>query len=409
MHDIKRVYTEAVRYLLKKFPCVAVLGARQTGKTTLIKQILPEAMFFDLEKESDYQRINNDPLFFLDDNKTPLILDEAQLCPRLFSALRVKIDKMRDKNGQYLISGSSSQELLKNISESLAGRIAFIELGTFHLEEAWGKKPSEFYSIIENKKFNDLKKLKKRYSKEQLYDSCLYGGYPEPFLKRKDFKYYELWMENYFQTYINRDIRRLFPTLNIDAYKKFINMLAFSSNQIINFSNFAKSLDVSQPTVKKYFEIAEGTFLWRSMKSYEKNTLKRIIKMPKGFIRDTGIINHILQIKTTEQLKAHPLFGNIWEMFIIEQIIKSFKSNLVSFNYYYYRTHNQAEVDLILEGDFGLIPIEIKSGSNTLHKQLLSLNNFVEEHKCPLGILINNGESVFNINNKIIQIPANYI
>ena len=409
MHGNNRIYLDSLRQLWDRFPCIAILGARQAGKTTLLKQFLPSASFFDLEKESDWQRIDRDPEFFLEDNRAPLILDEAQLSPKLFSALRVKIDQNRNLKGQYLISGSSSPELLKNISESLAGRIAIIELGTFHFAEAYNQEPSQLYNYIAAKDYTNLMSLTSNATREQLYELCWRGGYPEPFLKRNDVLFGKLWMENYFNTYINRDIRRLFPTLQIETYQRFIKMLAFSSGDCLKFSNFAEALDVSEPTIKSYFHIAEGTFLWRMIPSYQRNLRKRLIKMPKGHLRDTGLINYLLNIQSVEEMKNHPSFGNIWEVFIIEQLIKSLKANLSRFDYAYYRTSNHAKVDLILEGDFGLIPIEIKSGINLKSNHLRNLETFIEDYNCPIGLLINNADQIVNLSPKVVQIPAGFL
>lgn len=405
MTDKKRSAIEAIHYLLRQFPCVAVLGARQVGKTTLLRQLLPNAAWFDLENSADFDRITHDPLFFLSEVEAPVIFDEAQLCPDLFKALRVKIDDNRKRNGQYLISGSSSPELLRSISETLAGRVAIYVLEPFAWEESWQKPISNIYTMLVEQNFDLLKTLTPQFDATQLYTSCLFGGYPEPFLKLKDPLFYDIWMDNYFKTYINRDIRRLFPTLQIETFKRFIRMMAFSSGEIINFSNFARSLDVSQPTAKHYFEIAEGTFLWRSLKTYSKSK-KSVIKMPKGHMRDPGIVTHLLNLKTINDLKSHPNYGRLWESAVIEQIIKGMTTTLHSFEPFYYRTKNQAEIDLILEGKFGAIPIEIKSGTQTSPQQLLTLKSFVEENNCPVGIVINQATEVQKLSPTIIQIPA---
>jgi predicted AAA+ superfamily ATPase len=395
--------------MLDHFPCVAIIGARQVGKSTLMHQIFPDAPFFDLEKESDFSRISHDPEFFLQDNPMPLCIDEAQLCPQLFESMRVKIDENRKQAGQYLISGSSSPELINNISESLAGRVAIIELGSFTTAECVNQGVPEFYAHLQSGDFTQIDKIKSHITKNQVYETLLYGGYPEPFLKRSEKQFYDLWMENYFRTYIDRDIRRLFPKLNMDAYKRFIKMLAFSSGNLINASNFAMSLDVSQPTAKSYFDIAEGTFLWRKIPSFQNNQMKSLIKMPKGHLRDSGLINYLLNINNLDQLKSHPQYGKIWEVFIIEQILKNCDAVMMRRQAYFYRTRGQAEIDLILETPIGLIPIEIKSGINIQERQLQTLKMFIEEHHCPIGIVINNGENVVFLSKKIIQIPANFI
>ncbi|MFA5879627.1 MAG: ATP-binding protein [Candidatus Margulisiibacteriota bacterium] len=409
MSSVIREEVVAIQYLMKNFPCVAIIGARQVGKTTLLKQLLPNAPFFDLEREKDFERITHDPEFFLSNQPSPIIIDEAQLCPKLFNALRVKIDQNRSTPGQFLISGSSSPELLNAISESLAGRIAIVELGSFQFREAFQTPISLFYQLIKEKKYDELISLKSQISKPQLFENMLSGSYPEPFLKNNDLQFLMLWQENYFNTYINRDIRRLFPTLQIETFKRFIKMMAFSSGQIINYSNFARSLDVSSPTIKSYFHIAAGTFLWRILPSYENSKLKRIVKMPKGHLRDTGLICNLLNIQSIEDLISHPQFGYIWESFIIEQIFKAFSSQLIKVNAAYYRTHNQTEIDLLLEIGSELIPIEIKSGVLIKSVYLQKITNFIKENNCPIGIVINNAEEICWLSKSIIQIPASYL
>lgn len=396
---------------MANFPAVVVLGARQVGKSTLIKQVLPDAVFFDLEKDSDFQRISDDPVLLLQEVDKPIIFDEAQLSPALFKALRVNIDEKRSKNGQFLLSGSSSPHLLKYISDTLAGRVAIVELNPLCWSEIIGCESNDLLTALTDE--TKLSNLKAHLNKQDLLKLCLYGGYPEPvlriFSKNSDGKLYRIWMENYIKTYVERDIRALFPQLDIYAYKRFVQMLAHSSGEMINASTFARSLDVSQPTIKKYLEIVEGTFLWRKLPPYLNNVKKRIVKMPKGHLRDTGLMNYFLRINNVNDLKAHPHYGRIWESFIIEQLIKYFDNHNESLNIYYYRTRNQAEIDLILETNMGLIPVEIKSGSVTRKKQLQTLTTFIEEHNCAYGLLINNGDEIYKLTKNVYQLPAIYL
>lgn len=410
MHDIQRTCVKSIKYLLKHFPCVAVLGARQVGKTTLLKQVYPNASFFDAERRTDYDRIKRDPDFFLSQYNHPIVIDEAQSLPDLFKALRVAIDSKRKINGRYLISGSSSPELLKQINESLAGRIAIFELGGLSLEEAWGKPENPLYRLLANKKIKRIFSLEPRFSIKQLFTSCLLGSYPEPFLKyRRNTKLFSLWMENYFQSYIKRDVRNIFPGLNIENYQKFVAMLASASGQLLNAAEFARSLDVSQPTAKFYFQIADGTFVWRMIPSYQKNIKKRVIKMPKGQMRDTGLLNNILKNKTIDSLQTHPLYGRIWESFIAEQLLKGFGNNLISVDPFFYRTSNKAEIDLVLEGDFGILPVEIKSSTIVSAKNIIALENFIKEKRIDFGILINNAKEITWLSKKVLQIPAAFL
>jgi predicted AAA+ superfamily ATPase len=166
---------------------------------------------------------------------------------------------------------------------------------------------------------------------------------------------------------------------------------------------------VSQPTAKSYFDIATGTFLWRKIPSFQNNQMKSLIKMPKGHLRDTGLMNYLLNINNLEQLKSHPQYGKIWETFIIEQILKNCEASMIKHQAFFYRTRGQAEIDLILETPMGLIPIEIKSGINLLEKQLQTLKNFIKEFHCPMGFVINNAEEVAFLSENIVQLPASFV
>ena len=408
MHTLSRNQVASIIQLLDLFPVVVILGARQVGKSTLSQIVLPNAKKFDLERESDFLRVDSEPELLFNEVDRPIIIDEAQKSTRLFEALRVYIDANREQNGQFLLTGSSSAELLNNISETLAGRCAIVELNGFSWNEALEKKQSDFYRLL-GKPVDQIRSLKTNTNQQQLLELCLYGNYPEPYLKRNNELFYQQWMSAYIQTYVERDIRTLFPTLNLDAFKRFIRMISFSTGEIINYSKFSRSLDVSQPTIKRYFEIIEGTFLWRKLPSYSKNSKKRVIKMPKGHLRDTGIVNYLLNIGDVDTLKSHPQFGQIWESFIAEQIIAGLKSCLIKFKAFHFRTSNHSEIDLIIEGDFGIIPIEIKASTTTNKKQLCALETFIEEHKCEYGILINNGFEIYSLSKKIIQIPAIFL
>ena len=407
MYINRKNLINSITYCMQEFPIVALLGARQVGKSTLLGKVCPLGHFFDLEDPKDLMRIQADPALLFKEVSPPYIFDEAQLYPELFNAIRVEVDRQREVNGRFLLSGSSSPELLRNLSESLAGRMAIVEVPPFNWSECSNIDSSNFYTSLDS--MEALLKLRPLHTHSQILNYCLYGGYPDPFLKRDDVKYYDLWFENYFKSYIERDIRKLFPSMNIQAYNQLVQMLSYSTGEIINTSNFARSLDVSQPTIKKYIHIIEGTFLWRRIPPYEKSRTKRIVKMPKGYIRDTGLINYLLNIHSEKDLKGHQLYGRIWESFVTEQILKGLKGHLVKHNYYFYRTNNQTEIDLIIEGRMGPIPIEIKAGSVTTSKQIKTLTNFVEKEKCPFGIVVNNGDEIFKITEKIIQIPCIYL
>ena len=393
------------------FPAVVIIGARQCGKTTISKMLKPDWKYFDLEKPQDYNRIVNDPDFFLEQNSSQLILDEAQFMPSIFNSLRGAIDSNRSQAGRFIITGSSSPELLKNISESLAGRVAIVELGTFKMNEILQEPLSDFYEILQkplnNKAIENLKKPK--ILLKDIQEIWLEGGYPEPVLKESK-EFYLQWMENYENTYINRDIAKLYPKLNKIAYQRFLTMLCKLSGTILNKSNISRALEVSEGSIREYLSIASGTFLWRQIPSYEKSKTKSIVKMPKGHIRDSGLLHTLLRITNEDALFNDPIIGQSFEGFVIEEIIKGLQATMLThWSAYYYRTRSGAEIDLILDGPFGVLPIEIKYGSSCDYRKLKTLENFVIENNLKFGLLINQSKEACWLSKYIYQLPATYI
>ena len=411
--NLRRNQIENIERLLESFPIVLILGVRQCGKSTLSRMVRPEWKYFDLENGRDYDYINADPDFFFRENNSGLIIDEAQESPQIFKQLRGIVDSEPERKNRFILTGSSSPDLIANASDSLAGRIGMVELEPMKMNELLSNPLPDFYSLflkeIEFNGIDKLKDLKQPETKPDVIDFFHRGGYPAPVL-RNDPVYQDDWMENYFQTYVNRDIRRLFPKLNGVKYRRFISMLSELSGTIINKAQVGRSLDINEVTVRDYLEIAHKTFIWRLIPSYEKTKSKSITKMPKGILRDSGLTHYLSSIDTRDKLLRSPNFGQNFESFVIEEIIRGLHALPVhSWNYYYFRTKNGMEIDLILEGLFGIVPIEIKSGSSTSIKKVPSLKRFVDELALPLGIVVNNDDEVKMLSERIIQIPAAYI
>ena len=409
----KRYLKEKIDRLLEMFPIVAIVGARQCGKTTLARQLRPKWKYYDLENPGDYQLVSEDPAAFFALHQHHLIIDEAQQYPELFKVLRGVVDADRQRKGRFILTGSSSPHMVKEITESLAGRIATVEMWPFKQGEFYQRKAPELYNLlIDNRTVaGDFGQLAPVVEPSESVQVWFKGGFPEPLIesgRRPEFL--RQWQENYVADYIARDIRALFPRLKIHNFRRLLTLLAQFSGHQLNLSDMARALEISVSTVKDYLEIIHQTFIWRNLAPYTRNSLKKVQKAKKGFFRDQGLLHYFLKIADVDQLLLHPAAGFSFESFVIEEIIRGLQTTMVvGLDFNYYRTIDKSEVDLVVEGDFGVVPVEIKLSSTVRRQSLRGLENFIRDRHCSYGIVVNRGRGVEFITDKIIQIPVYYL
>lgn len=328
--ELKRNKTQLIKEHLGAFKAVALLGARQVGKSTLAKHIIStqkNSLYLDLEDPRDFAKLQ-DPLAFLEANHQALIcIDEVQRYPELFKVLRGYLDKNK-RAGQLLLLGSASRDLIRQSSESLAGRISYIEIGPFNGLE------------VENHK-----KL------------WIQGGYPESYKLNENLSFD--WRSNYIRTFLERDIPQLGFNIPAAALGQFWSMLAHMNGTILNQSKLATSMGVSVPTIKNYLDILEGTFVIKRLPAYHSNSKKRLIKSPKIYIRDSGLVHALLRIENYNELLGHPAIGASFETFVISSVLEKFPHHEA----FYYRSAGGAEIDLVLVKAKEKIAIEIKCSS----------------------------------------------
>lgn len=399
-----------LQILLSHFPCVVLTGVRQCGKTTLSRTLGSEWKHFDMENSADRQQVLADPDLFLRLHPDKLVIDEAQLAPPLFAALRVAIDRERAKKGRFLLSGSGSPQLVRQISESLAGRVARAEMAPLSLAEAWQLPPSPLYRLLtKGASSAEIEAAAApRLSLKQVRDYWFAGGYPEPWLSGDD-EFRNLWQRNYIDSYLLRDIGALFPSLNRDRFRQFITLLSQHSGNLLNNADIARALGVSEPTVRDWLGIANDTFLWRHIPAWDRSSAKQLVKHPKGYLRDSGLLHRLLRIPDPQLLATHPVLGKSWEGTVVETLLRGFENAGIEVAPFHYRTRGGAEVDLILQGRFGksqLLPVEIKLNQQGDKRALRSLSEFVAANECPLGLLINNDERARWLDERILAIPA---
>ena len=413
MDVLKRNLERRIRHLHATFPIVVILGVRQCGKSTLAKIIGSDWKYYDLENLSHFDLIKNDPVLFFQENNEKIIIDEAQVYPELFSTLRGVVDEDRDNNGRFILTGSASFDLMRNVSETLAGRVALIELAPLKMNEFAREALSPLFNIFEKQlaldDIEDLKKLRPTKSITDIKEYLLKGGYPQPVLKNDD-DFFLDWMENYFSTYINRDMRSLFPRIDILKYQRVIKMLSSISGTIINKSEVARSAETTEKSIRDYLQIISGTFFWRELPAFKTPRIKTTTSLAKGHFRDSGLLLFLQNIFTLEGLEFYPKLGNVFESFVVEELIRGVQAvNARNVKFSHFRTKAGGEIDLIAEGSFGLLPVEIKYQTNTTKKQLSSMINFVEKHQIPYGLVLNNCDHPSLITQNILQVPVGCI
>jgi uncharacterized protein len=347
---IQRTIEFKVLELLEKFPIVAITGPRQSGKTTLSKMLKPNYKYVNLENLSDREFAKTDPMGFLSTFKDGVIIDEIQNVPSLFSYLQVVTDE-RKKTGEYIITGSQNFLMMEQISQSLAGRVALFTLLPFSIAELESTK----------------------YRINNWEDYAISGSYPRKIIQNIDaIDYYE----NYIKTYVERDVRLLKNISNLDLFQKFIQLLAGRVGQLFNQSSLGNDLDLDNKTINSWFTLLETSFLTFKLQPYHSNFNKVIIKTPKIYFHDTGLLCYLLGIRSKEDLELHFAKGNIFENLVVSEMYKNGINNAARSKLYFWRDKSQNEVDLIIETGTKLNAIEIKSAKTINQNYFKGLNYF---------------------------------
>ncbi len=375
---LKREIYPLLKELLAFFPAVGLLGPRQVGKTTLAKVIASagngKAIYLDLESARDRARLQAAHLFLKDYENQLVILDEIHFMPELLSELRSIIDENR-RPGRFIILGSASPELLQKSAESLAGRIGYLELTPFMMEE-----------IQEN----DQQKL------------WLRGGFPDSFLAPSDALSFT-WRKNFVKTYVERDLPQLGLNVQATVIERFWKMLSGVQGAVWNAENFSRSMGLTAKTINGYLNFMENTFLVHRLLPYSANVKKRLVKSPKVYIRDSGILHFLLDLKVMDDLKNNISIGASWEGFVIEQIRRKFRDE---FQYYFYRTHQGTECDLIMVKKNSIVAaIEIKYSLNPVFTKGLKLS--MADLQASQGYIIVPGGKPYPVSEKTKVISLN--
>lgn len=387
-----------IRYA-KEYPLIALVGPRQSGKTTLVKALFPEHKYVSLENLDIRYKASVDPRGFLTDLGPNIILDEVQRVPEIFPYLQEIVDTNQDP-GQYILTGSSQFLLIERITQSLAGRIITFKLYPLSFLELYLYPEDPNYDSV----FQVYHPKRKPVPQEELYRLLCEGFYPR--IHDKHLDSYK-WCENYLFTYVERDVRSLLNVRNLRTFEHFLLLLASRSAQLLDYSDLSGALGVSVSTIREWVSILETSGLIFILPPFFENYSKRIVKTPKIYFVDTGLLCHLLSIRNIEQLKTHPLLGQIFETFIVSECHKRFYNLGETPSLYFWRDQSLKEIDLLVYDGRSGFPIEIKL-SQTYHPDFQKIIDqwlHLDKNPASKGTVVYCGHHAIGLKSSISAIP----
>lgn len=389
---------------------ILVVGARQVGKTTLLKHLFPKVKIVTFDPVLDIMEARANPDLFLDSVGSPVILDEVQYAPELFPALKRRIDT-NPSNGQFLLSGSQNPLLLKQVSESLAGRILIFELESCSVAERFGLagdgKLPWLTRFLENEGKWSGNLPQSLGLETSLMETLWRGSLPDETAMSQ--KFVKRYAASYVQTYLERDVRIAGSISDIEAFSRFLALAAALSGQEINHSQFGREIGISPATAERWLGILKATFQWHEVPPWQGNTIKRIAGKPKGIFADTGIQTYLLRLSSPDSLLASPMRGAIFETFVSGEIRKQMFPFAGGAGHYHWRTNGGAEVDNVIEYGGKLHPFEVKCKDHLNAYDLRGVKALRETYGDMVGdgAIIYAGREVYRLDDRMLAIPWN--
>lgn len=395
----------------KLYKAILVTGARQTGKATLIRNVFPDRKMLTFDDQFLEDQANDDPNTFLALNEPPIFMDEVQRVPNLFRYLKMECDK-DDVRGKYVLSGSQPFKLMDLVSDSLSGRVSIIELAPLSLREIERDSfaepfiPTEEYVRARNKSAKPAPDIWKKIHR---------GGYPE--LQNPDMDW-QMFFANYVKTYLERDVRELSAVQDLDSFRRFMIACASRTGEILNYSNIADEVGKDADTIKKWISILEASGIVYILEPYKASALKRAIKSPKLYFRDTGLAAYLTRWLTPETMANGAMSGAFFETYVISEILKSYSNAGFDYRYYvsYYRgkdkkDNKESEIDFIIEQNGTLYPIEIKKISKVTAEMTsaFTILDKIEEKKRGMGAVICTCPAPGKLRDNIWQLPVWFV
>ncbi|MBI4690400.1 MAG: ATP-binding protein [Nitrospirae bacterium] len=391
---IKRTLSSKLISLSKKFPVVSITGPRQSGKTTLARMVFKGYNYVSLEDPDEKEFATNDPKGFLRRFTKGVILDEIQKTPQLLSYIQGIVD-IDDSPGKFILTGSQQFHLMHKISQTLAGRSAIVHLLPFSLSELSRRKPLNPYT------FDTLSKIKKQ--PQLSLEILLYRGlYPRIHDKKLDA---HDWLSAYYRTYVERDVRDIINIGNLDAFQRFVRLCAGRTGQLLNLSSLSADCGISHTTARQWLSVLQAGFIVYLLPPHYANFSKRLIKSPKLYFLDSGLLCYLLRIREPADVLIHPLRGSIFESFVLSELYKTFSHLGQVPPLYYWRDRTGHEVDIVVDIGKRLIPVEIKSGETIAGTFFDGLRYYMslKGNTAGTGVLVYGGEYSYKRNNFVVR------
>ena len=405
----KRTLARKLKEISKSFPVLLLTGPRQVGKTTLFEICASQKMQYVTLDDLDVRDLaQNDPGLFIQTYKTPLIIDEVQYAPQLFSYIKIAVDRER-KNGMYWLTGSQKFHLMKGVTESLAGRVAIVDLLGFSNAEIEARENTKPF-IPDVKWINMARKnIKKPKQLDAIYKQIWRGSFPKVNVDKKELTR-QIFYSSYIRTYLQRDVKDILKISDENAFYNFISAVAARTGNLLNYNDLARDVGIDNKTAKSWLSVLETSGLVYVLNSYHNNLSKRLVKTPKIYFLDTGLCAYLTKWTDAKSLQNGAMSGAILETYIFAEILKSYWHNGVEPNFYYYRDADQKEIDLVIETAETLYPIEFKktaTPSKNSSKNFLELKKF--NKKIGHGVVICFVEKDVSLSKDVTAIPVGYI
>ena len=405
---IKRHIENEIKKIRKMFSCILVTGARQVGKTTLLTEYGKKFDYITFDDPFAKRQLKESGINYLDRYKLPLILDEVQYAPDIFHYIKIKSDTLK-KKGIFYMSGSQQFKMMKNVSESLAGRVGIINLSSLSLREINNEK---FYDsfVLSNSFLSKRKKHLSNWTEKDIWNYIFRGGMPELIANSKIDK--NKYFVTYINTYLERDVRDLKQIGDLSKFSDFLIALAARTGQLLNKKEISRDIGVDEKTITKWLSVLVASNIIFLLYPYHNNKLKRLVKTPKVYFLDTGLCSYLTSFETAKTLMNSAYAGHIFETYVISEIVKSYYNcGILEPPIYFYRDKNMVEIDLVIVRDATIYPIEIKKYTNYDIRDIKQFRvlNKLKDLKIGNGGIICMNKELLKLKNGDYIVPINYI